>query len=235
MKLYRLNHSALGTFIERKNRFLGSVSLNGTEHLVHIHDPGRIPELRTGKRVLLKKTEGKGRKTHWDLLAFETRGGWCFSHSGYHLKIAERLIGSGLVFPDEEVLELVSEPRLEEERSRLDFFVRTESGEMFVEVKGVTWVKDGIALFPDAPTKRGLKHLLLLRDLRLKGFEATVVFLVFHPEARDFRAADEVDPAFSNALKEAEEAGVKVIPVLLAYDGNWISFRRLLRREQGRK
>ena len=81
----------------------------------------------------------------------------------------------------------------------------------FVEVKGVTLIKDGIAQFPDAPTERGAKHLKELISLKKQGYRAVVFFLIQHPAGHSFRPNWENDPNFSQTLVEAHNEGVEIL------------------------
>jgi sugar fermentation stimulation protein A len=94
--------------------------------------------------------------------------------------------------------------------SRLDFRLSGPDGVCWVETKSVTLVEDGLALFPDAPTERGRKHLQTLIDIRQSGERAAVVFVVQRPDARRFAPHREADPAFAAALQDAVRAGVEV-------------------------
>lgn len=84
----------------------------------------------------------------------------------------------------------------------------------FLEVKGVTLEENKTAMFPDAPTKRGVKHLLELADAHKAGFEAYVLFVIQMKEMKSFSPNKKTHPEFGDALKKAEETGVHV----LAYD-----------------
>ncbi|MBQ3866169.1 MAG: DNA/RNA nuclease SfsA, partial [Clostridia bacterium] len=95
--------------------------------------------------------------------------------------------------------------------SRFDLYLEKGETRCFVEVKGVTLERDGIALFPDAPTLRGAKHLRELALARRDGYEAYALFLVQMKGPRVFRPNEETDPAFAVALREAAAAGVGIL------------------------
>ena len=98
--------------------------------------------------------------------------------------------------------------------SRFDVYYEAGERKGFLEVKGVTLEEDGVAMFPDAPTERGAKHLLELAEAVEKGYESAVLFLVQMKGISVFRPHEARDPKFAEALRKAAQAGVKV----LAYD-----------------
>ncbi|MFN3763136.1 MAG: DNA/RNA nuclease SfsA [Anaerolineae bacterium] len=104
--------------------------------------------------------------------------------------------------------------RLEREvrcgESRLDFRLDGPGGPLWVETKSVTLVEDGVALFPDAPTLRGQRHLYQLAAQVGRGERAAVVFVVQRPDAEAFVPHTRADPAFAAALAEAARVGVRV-------------------------
>lgn len=99
-------------------------------------------------------------------------------------------------------------------QSRFDLAFTLGGKPAFMEVKGVTLEKEGVAMFPDAPTERGVKHLEELAGAVKNGFEAFVLFVIQMKGVRVFRPNEEMHKAFADALRKAEDAGVKV----LAYD-----------------
>ena len=98
-------------------------------------------------------------------------------------------------------------------RSRLDFLLSGPGGrKLALEVKSVTLVKDGVALFPDAVTERGARHLRELAEIAGRpGWEAAVLFVLQRSDATEIRAARSIDPGFADALAEAKEAGVRIL------------------------
>ena len=183
-------------FGSRPNRFLVELE-DGRK--AHLHDPGRLKELLVPGRELVVKPEDKpSRKTRLDVLAVKTSY-WVFIHSGYHSRIAEEVIPG--------LFGSIAGREVKLGESRIDFVL--EDGRP-LEVKGCTLMKKGIALFPDAPTERGRRHLLELA--RQKG---ALLFLVFHPPARELRPNCETDPRFCKAMKEALSSGVEARAVKL--------------------
>ncbi len=215
-----------GIFVERPNRFLGRVQLEGEGKAVpvHIHDPGRLREiLFPGNRVLLHRASGIRRKTAWDLVAGQCNGHWVLVHSSHHRAIAETILSHPEDNPLGGILNLKAEVTYQ--NSRLDFVAETYRGRVWIETKGCTLCREGIALFPDAPTTRGKRHLEHLRELRLQGERAAVIILVFRPDSTCFAPNHETDPAFAKAFWAAVEAGVEVYPLLMEYHPPTIFYR----------
>ncbi len=209
-------------FIERPNRFLGIVSLDGIGYKeAHIHDPGRLLELLYRKNKILLKRESKlGRKTDWDIISAWCKDHWVFIHSGYHRVISYLLLKGIIDIPYLDISSLKAEKNYK--NTRFDFFGKTFYGEdVWIEVKGCTLAKKGVALFPDAPTKRGQKHLKELISLSGKRI---LLILVFRKDAKIFSPNRETDPKFSELFFKAAESGVEVITAKLLYENGTIYY-----------
>ena len=95
--------------------------------------------------------------------------------------------------------------------SRLDLLLEGPAGTCYVEVKNVTLLQDGIALFPDAVTLRGQKHLGVLKNVLKKGHRAVVFFVVQRGDARAFSPADAIDPEYGRKLRQSVGKGVEAL------------------------
>lgn len=226
LPLIEINTDCTGKFISRPNRFLAIVEIDTDLKRVeaHVHDPGRLKEiLLPGASLLLKRAEKPGRKTDWDLIAGKVGMRWVLIHSGYHRRISEALIHSG-IGPFKDVIDV--RPEVTFGRSRMDFLLRTEKGErMVVEVKGCSLSVNGVALFPDAPTTRGARHVEELIDLKRSGYRCALLVLVFRSDSRCFSPNDETDPYFKDIFFKAVDAGVEVYPFMLDFDGRTVSYK----------
>ena len=225
LPIFEIRADLEGTFIKRPNRFLGLVKVGHKIVEAHVHDPGRLPDvLIPGNRVLLKRANAKNRKTKYSLLAGKVKGNWIFTNSGYHRRLSGALLErlGEKIFPG--LLKYEAEPRFD--NGRLDYLLHfKDEDKLFVEIKSCTWAKEEVALFPDAPTTRGQKHLKHLIALREKGVRACLWILVFRPEAKCFRPAHEIDSKFAKLFKEALAAGVELYIHQLAYNGEKIFFK----------
>ncbi|MBO8138943.1 MAG: DNA/RNA nuclease SfsA [Thermosipho sp. (in: Bacteria)] len=228
MNIFKIPFTHKGKFLERINKYVGLVELSNKElALVHIHDPGRLIELIfPGNEVLLKYISNPNRKTSYDLIAAKKQNEWVLVNSIYHRKIAEKLLNSGMIINDK-ILSI--KPEIIFKNSRLDFYVKTKNFSFLIEVKGCTLSKNKIALFPDAPTKRGLKHLNELIEAQKLGFKTTLLILVF-ARSKCFSPNFEIDPKFSKTLLDAIQHKIEMIPVQLFYslEDQYIKFIKIL-------
>ncbi len=199
-----------GTFIKRLNRFVGLAEVRGSIVRVHIHDPGRLKELLVKGAPVLVRPHLQPRKTDYYLFAVKHGEIWVLVDSALHSRIVEEAIHLGLI--DELEGYSISKTEATVGRSRIDFLLEAQSKPpLLLEVKGCTLVIDGVALFPDAPTERGRRHLLELAKAVKHGFNAVVLFLITREDARVFRPYAEMDPKFSEALKYACSQGVQAV------------------------
>ena len=95
--------------------------------------------------------------------------------------------------------------------SRLDLLLEGSEGPCYVEVKNVTLVKNRVALFPDAVTSRGQKHLADLQNLAAHGHRAVIFFAVQRGDAKTFAPADAIDPAYGRRLRRVVSRGVEAL------------------------
>jgi len=197
-----------GTFLERPNRFLGKVEVSGEKHLCYIPNPGRMLELlQLGVEVYLKEESLSGRKTEYDLV-FVKQSSLVSIDSRVPNRLTEEAIRLSLL-PEFRGYDLVRAEHTYGD-SRLDFLLARGDRQMLLEVKSCTLVKGGRALFPDAPTQRGQRHLRTLIAALEQGFEAAVLFVVQRADGESFSSNDETDPEFGAALREAASRGVKI-------------------------
>ena len=200
-----------GSFVRRLNRFTALVLYQGSEELVHVKNTGRLGELLVpGACVYLNHSDAPGRKTKWDLIAVEHDGQIVNIDSQAPNRVFAEFLQSGQFRQD--ILKI--RPEFTHGDSRFDFRLECESCIQFVEIKGVTLLRNGAAYFPDAPTERGVKHLHGLMRAVEEGAEATAVFVIQMKGVSALRPNDDTHPAFGQALRAAADAGVRVA----AYD-----------------
>jgi sugar fermentation stimulation protein A len=201
-----------GKFVDRPNRFTVTFQRGNKLENAHLRDPGRLKELLTPDADLLLRHALKlgNRKTKYDVIGVLKGSLWILINSGFHSDIAADLIGSQII--DEFNGYSVLKREYTYGKSRIDFLLEDKNGEnMLVEVKGCTLVEDGHALFPDAPTLRGKRHVEELMSAKKEGLSASILFLIMCENAVEFSPNFKMDPAFSTALKTAYQNGVNVI------------------------
>lgn len=202
------------TLHKKVNRFIAEVFVDGQLEQVHIKNTGRLTELMLqGAKVLLEPSSNPKRKTRYSLVAINYMDTWVSVDSQIPNLVAFHAIATGQIHQIGQVDVLKKE--VKRGSSRFDLYYEKGTRKGFVEVKGVTLAKSGVAKFPDAPSIRATKHVLELTELLKKGYEATVLFIVQIPNCTHFEPFAEMDNAFSNALKHGAQQGLQVI----AYEG----------------
>jgi sugar fermentation stimulation protein A len=199
-------------FLERRQRFLARVELPDHRRVwVHVPNSGALTGcLEPGQDILLTHDERPGRKTAYTWRFLRGPAGWiCIDTLAPNRLVAEALAAGGLpgLPRPSRVQAEVTIPQ----GSRLDFVLETGGKLRFIEVKSVTWVEDGVALFPDGVTSRGRRHLEHLQELVGQGHEAWNVFVVQRQDARVLRPAATVDPAYARELAGAVAHGVNIL------------------------
>lgn len=210
-----------GTFLRRPNRFIAQVKIGGKEHTVHVKNTGRCRELLLPDTevVLEYHPDAKvlGRKTQYSLVAvYKDRGE----------SLPKLLINMDSQAPNQAAKEWLENGGFQKVtglkaeqihrevtygQSRFDLAFLAAGRPAFMEVKGVTLEKDGIAMFPDAPTERGVKHLLELADAAKHGFQAYILFVIQMKEIKSFRPNWEMHEAFAKTLRQVSQENVKVL------------------------
>lgn len=198
-------------FLDRPNRFIAHVELNGAVETVHVKNTGRCRELLVpGCTVYLEKGTNPNRKTAYDLIAVEKGTRLINMDAQAPNKVFAEWAAAGNFLPDVTAIR----PEYAYGASRLDFCLETPEGLHLVEVKGVTLEEGGNARFPDAPTERGIRHIRELQQAAESGLDAVLFFVVQIKDIHSVTPNDATHPTFGEALREAAAHGVRV----LAYD-----------------
>jgi sugar fermentation stimulation protein A len=211
----KYNQTVHGKLIQRVNRFIAKVVIEDQIVQVHIKNTGRLIELLTpGADVLLERSGNPNRKTAYSLIAVNKAGTWINIDSLAPNAAVWSAMRAGRIpeFGHADVLK----KEVTYGSSRFDLYWEKGNEKGFIEVKGVTLEKDGVAMFPDAPTKRGAKHVMELVNARENGYHAAVLFLIQMSGCHVFTPHQQMDPQFTLAVEQAAEKGVRI----LAYDSN---------------
>ncbi len=206
-------------FMARPNRFIANVKIGEHTETVHVKNTGRCRELLLpGAEVYLTPANNPGRKTAYDLVAVKKgRNIINMDATAPNEAVKEWLLkgGDGL-FSNLEILHpeythvLAREPHM---KMRADFMGKAGGKPFLLEVKGVTLEKNGVAMFPDAPTERGIRHIAHLMEAHKEGWDTYLFFLLAMENMRLFRPNEKTHPEFAQMLVKAEKEGVH----LLAY------------------
>ena len=198
-----------GIFLERPNRYLAQVEIDGKQVSAHVPDPGRLPGLMIPqRRVRLIHNPGAKRKTDYTLVLVKHGRIWVSVYPVF----ANRLVGDALANHTLTGFSGYTDFSAEVKvgHSRFDFQLNFPKGSMLLEVKSVSLVEQTVGKFPDAPTERGRRHVEELIELKRKGNRAAVVFVSQRSDTRTITSNDSIDPEFGKRLREAKQAGVEL-------------------------
>ena len=192
-------------FIDRPNRFIARVDINGAATTVHVKNTGRCRELLIpGAEVWLTASDNPARKTAYDLIAVRKSNGL--------------LVNIDSQAPNKVAYEWLKEqnfdrivPEHKYGNSRVDFYMERGKERFLMEVKGCTLEADGIGYFPDAPTERGVKHIRELIKAKEEGYRAILAFVIQMDGVTEVRANMETHPEFGEAMEDAKRAGVQIL------------------------
>ena len=196
-----------GKFISRPNRFIAKVEIEGNVETVHVKNTGRCRELLVpGATVYLEVSDNPARKTKYDLIAVEKGSLLINMDSQAPNKVFYEWAKSSNFFGESPFIK----PEFTYGKSRFDFYIESEDKKIFVEVKGVTLEENGVAMFPDAPTERGVKHLCELSAAKDEGYEAYIFFIIQMKGCHVFMPNEARHPEFAEALRYARDKGVEI-------------------------
>lgn len=198
-----------GIFKARLTRFSVLVQVGDKTMVCFLPNPGRLEELLVfDAQVILKEVGKDERKTLYDLLGVH--------HNNQIVSIDSRLPNK-LVFDalkNRDLPEFSQYDKIKPEHlyghTRFDFLLNNNWASCLLEVKSCTLVNCGVAMFPDAPTKRGTRHILELVKAKKEGYRACILFMIQRTDAYAFKPNDEMDIVFGDALRQAVQRGVEV-------------------------
>lgn len=203
----KYDNTEKGIFLDRPNRFIAHVEIQGSIETVHVKNTGRCKELLIpGTEVILEKSNNPARKTKYDLICVNKSGRWINMDSQVPNKAAEEWIEKGGFFP--ETVHVFREKVYG--NSRFDLYVESDRRRAFIEVKGVTLEENNVAFFPDAPTQRGVKHVEELIRCMKDGYEAYLLFIIQMKGVTEIRPNWDTHRLFGEALVRAQKAGVQI-------------------------
>lgn len=192
-------------FIDRPNRFIAYVDLNGIVETVHVKNTGRCKELLIkGVTVILEESDNESRKTKYDLIAVYKEN---FGLINIDSQAPNKVVKEWLESKDYTYIK----PEYTYGNSRIDFYMEKDDRKFLMEVKGCTLERDGIGYFPDAPTERGVKHIYELIKAKEDGYEVSLAFVIQMEGVNEVLPNIETHPEFGVAIDDAKKAGVNIV------------------------
>ena len=211
-----------GIFIERVNRFIANVSIDGKIETCHVKNTGRCKEiLIEGSKVYVQEFDSETRKTKFDLISVYKGNKLINIDSQVTNKMFNEWVKEGNLFND---LKLIK-GEVFYKHSRFDFYVEYENKKAFIEIKGVTLEENGVVLFPDAPTTRGVKHLKELISAKEEGYEGYIVFIVQMNGIKYFTPNVKMHKEFGDTLLKCKENGINILAFDSIVESNSISIK----------
>ncbi len=202
-----------GRLLRRYQRFLADVETADGRVVAHCPNTGSLLGCQTpGSRVWLSRSPNPARKLAYTWELVEAEGELVGIHTGRSNRLVEEALAAGVVGELEGYRLERREVRYEGSSSRADFLLSGKAGLVYVEVKNVTAaVSGGIALFPDAVSSRGTRHLQEMMQAVRRGHRAVLVFCVQRSDVAEVHPADAIDPTYGRTLREALAAGVEAV------------------------
>lgn len=201
-----------GYLVRRYKRFLADIRLpDDTIITVHCPNSGSMKDCSTpGSEVIISRSPNPGRKYAWTLEMVREKECWIGVNTSLTNRLVEEALRNGIIDDFGKIDSIQREVRVSED-SRLDFLIQTPTGKTYIEVKNCSLAENGVALFPDAITKRGTKHLLELDRLRQEEYGSAVLFCIQRADVRSFLPAAAIDPEYARTLRQVHEKGVQVL------------------------
>jgi sugar fermentation stimulation protein A len=215
--LILFNNTLKARFVDRPNRFLIRCKWKGQILSAFLPNSGRLQELLLPGRVVYLVREEKSllRKTRYTAVAVDREGHPIFLHTHLTNEVARHLLQERKI-PGLEKAKIVR-PEIHVRRSRFDFILEEKGKQVLLEVKSCTLVGERVAMFPDAVTERGRRHLLELAELSKNGTKTAILFIVHWPFAKVFMPDYHTDLNFSQTLLRVKE-DVQVVPVSVGWN-----------------
>ena len=202
----------------RESRVTAIVKRNGDVYRALLRNTGRLQDLiYPGSQVLCSlKSSGK---TSLNIVGVVVDEEAVIVDTYTQMKMFEKAYSMGLIPWLKECIIWRREAKIR--GMRIDYRIKCGNVEGYLELKSAVLLKDGYAMYPDTSSRRGLKHIVLLRDLRRMGYRAVIAFIVGHPKAEAFKPYVEADREISSELREAVRTGVEVyaVKMYLKLDG----------------
>jgi sugar fermentation stimulation protein A len=218
-----------GTILKRYKRFLADIILKNETLTVHVPNTGSMTSCwKEGWRCAVSKSNNPDRKLPYTLELTHNEISWIGVNTANANKLAKLWLHDNLIDDFSGYKKIISEKTFG--KSRIDFFLTDhfEKPDLYIEVKSVTLAEGSTALFPDAVSLRGQKHLEELMEIKKLGHRAAMLFIVQREDCSEFRPAYSIDPEYGKLLNQARTEGVEIICLQASLDLNGFKFKRNL-------
>ena len=204
----RYDHIIPGTFIDRPNRFIAYCKIDGKTEKCHVKNTGRCRELLVkGATVYLSVSDNPSRSTMYDVIAV-MKGDRLINMDS---QIPNDVAAASLrMIPDFSDIKNIQREFIYGD-SRIDIMAEDDDKRYLIEIKGVTLEDNGVVRFPDAPTERGVKHIRELMKSMKDNYTPYLLFVIQMDDVLRFEPNRVTDPAFADALREANDSGVRIL------------------------
>jgi sugar fermentation stimulation protein A len=202
-----------GKLLKRYKRFLADIELDSGEVVIaHCTNTGSMKScIEIGAEVYLSPASNPLRKTKFTWEMIKINGDWVGINTNNPNKLAFEAISRSEIPELSGYSEVTREVKWED--SRFDIMAKNETETCFIEVKNVSMKEDNFALFPDAITLRGRKHLETLIRVKKAGMRAVMLYLVQRCDVNQFSIAMKIDPEYGKTLKKAFHNGVEIFVI----------------------
>jgi sugar fermentation stimulation protein A len=227
-KGYELPLLIQGKLVKRYKRFLADIELETGEVVIaHCANSGSMRGCATpGDTVWISQSDNPKRKLKYTWELIQSKDSMIGVNTQVPNKLVKASIENGLIAELKEYTRVTAEVKTSD-HTRLDLLLENGAGNRcYVEIKNCTMVEEGVAMFPDAVTTRGQKHLDELVDLKRQGHRAVIFYLIQRMDARVFTPAAMIDTVYAQKLHHAVENGVEIMTRDTAIDTGCISIRR---------
>lgn len=234
-----------GKLIKRYKRFFADVELDGKIVIAHVPNTGSMKGCsEPGSACLLSRASDPERKLQFTLEAVQVNHQWVGVNTSWPNKLALELFNEKTLPHWKKFDSVQSEVKISD-HSRVDLVLWSSQSTSikkwkkedfsqkhpvhFVEIKNVTLKEKHTALFPDAVTERGQKHIQELVSLIKRGFTAELLFVVQRTDVEDFEPAKEIDPEYAQLLHAAVKEGLKVTAISFEISKNGLQYHKALK------
>lgn len=216
-----------GKLLKRYKRFFADIEFQGQQIVAHVPNTGSLKScLYKDQACYFSDAENPDRKLKYTLEIVETPTGLVGVNTQTPNLMMKKAIEAKLLSHWQSFDIIKPEFKINSE-TRLDFKLENSKTQKthFIEVKNVSLMEDGVALFPDAETTRGQKHIKELMDLMEQGHSCEIVFFIQRSDVQKFSPAYDIDPEYAKLLELAAKRGLVISPIVCSVTEKGINLK----------